>query len=273
MPEEAETKPDRERIVRRDFPLGRRGYDVEAVDAHLAAIADAIEQEAAEAARQRADIPLDQMRVIVDAAERSGAELQRAAEERAAALRAAVARDREQVLRQANADADAHVSFVSEAGAAMLERVEALERELEALMQSLRSGAARVEADLSALERRLQELSATARRPEVAQPPTAAPAAPRAEEPTTGGDGDRIEPARAAQAPVGGADTERTTAAPAPAHQEGQRADDVAGARLVALNMALTGASLEDTNRYLAENFDLPDRAELLREVYDSVQR
>jgi DivIVA domain-containing protein len=274
MSEGAETKPDRERIVRRDFPLGRRGYDVEAVDAHLAAIADAIEQEAADAARRRADIPLDQVRAIVDAAERSGAELQQAAEQRAAALRAAVARDREQALRQANADADAHVGFVSEAGAAMLERVEALERELEGLMQSLRSGAGRVEANLSALERRLEELSATARRPERAQAPATAPAAPRAEEPATGPGGDRAEPAAddAAQRAPGSAGEpgfERTE----PALRESQRAEDVASARLVALNMALTGASLEDTDRYLADNFDLPDRAELLREVYDSVRR
>ena len=37
--------------------------------------------------------------------------------------------------------------------------------------------------------------------------------------------------------------------------------------------MALSGASREDTDKYMAENFDLPDRAQLLEEVYGSVER
>jgi hypothetical protein len=36
--------------------------------------------------------------------------------------------------------------------------------------------------------------------------------------------------------------------------------------------MALNGQSREETDRYLAENFDLPDRARLLDEVYSSVE-
>ena len=47
---------------------------------------------------------------------------------------------------------------------------------------------------------------------------------------------------------------------------------DVEGARLIALNMALNGQSREETDRYLAENFDLPDRQRLLDEVYASVE-
>ena len=47
---------------------------------------------------------------------------------------------------------------------------------------------------------------------------------------------------------------------------------DVEGARLIALNMALNGQSREETDKYLAENFDLPDRQRLLDEVYASVE-
>jgi hypothetical protein len=47
---------------------------------------------------------------------------------------------------------------------------------------------------------------------------------------------------------------------------------DVDGARLVALNMALNGTSREETDRYLAINFGLGDRAQLLDEVYASVE-
>jgi hypothetical protein len=55
----------------------------------------------------------------------------------------------------------------------------------------------------------------------------------------------------------------------------GQAADggeDTEGARLVALNMALNGTSREETDRYLAENFDLADRGALLDEVYATVE-
>ena len=48
--------------------------------------------------------------------------------------------------------------------------------------------------------------------------------------------------------------------------------DDIEGARLVALNMALNGTPREETDRYLAENFQLGDRAGLLDEVYASVE-
>jgi hypothetical protein len=49
--------------------------------------------------------------------------------------------------------------------------------------------------------------------------------------------------------------------------------DDVEGARLIALNMALNGQSRAETDKYLAANFDLSDRASLLDEVYASVER
>jgi cell division septum initiation protein DivIVA len=66
--------------------------------------------------------------------------------------------------------------------------------------------------------------------------------------------------------------------APAPAQDAAPDAapaaveEDTEGARLIALNMALNGEAREDTDRYLAENFDLADRAALLDEVYASVE-
>ncbi|HWT92856.1 MAG TPA: hypothetical protein VN238_07655, partial [Solirubrobacteraceae bacterium] len=70
-----------------------------------------------------------------------------------------------------------------------------------------------------------------------------------------------VAPPEAAPAP------ERTAPAAAPASDGG----DVEGARLIALNMALNGQSRDETDRYLAENFDLADRPALLDEVYESV--
>jgi len=43
------------------------------------------------------------------------------------------------------------------------------------------------------------------------------------------------------------------------------------GARVIALNMALGGASREETARYLSENFELDDPEALLDEVYARV--
>ena len=59
---------------------------------------------------------------------------------------------------------------------------------------------------------------------------------------------------------------------PAEAKAEAEADADVEGARLIALNMALNGEPREAADQYLAENFDLSDRAALLDEVYASVE-
>jgi DivIVA domain-containing protein len=66
-----------------------------------------------------------------------------------------------------------------------------------------------------------------------------------------------------------------TPPAPAPAPQagaSGQGGEDLDGARLVALNMALGGESREQTDRYLADSYQLADRAKLLDEVYAAIE-
>jgi outer membrane biosynthesis protein TonB len=66
---------------------------------------------------------------------------------------------------------------------------------------------------------------------------------------------------------------EGTPPAPGTAEQSaadagnGVRSGDVAAARLVAMNMALEGASREDIDTALAADFDLDDRAKLVDEV------
>ena len=66
-------------------------------------------------------------------------------------------------------------------------------------------------------------------------------------------------------------------APPAPSAPEpaanGTRSDDEAGARLVALNMALEGSPREETAGYLGEHFELPDVEALLDDVYTSAGR
>jgi len=92
--------------------------------------------------------------------------------------------------------------------------------------------------DLDALEARLNELQAGPSEPAAKAPAAATPA----------------QPAEPVQAPAADPDA------------------DAEGARLIALNMALSGEPREATDRYLAENFDLADRSVLLDEVYASVE-
>jgi DivIVA domain-containing protein len=66
-------------------------------------------------------------------------------------------------------------------------------------------------------------------------------------------------------------------APPAPAARgpaaDGTRSDDEAGARLVALNMALEGSPRGETAGYLGEHFELADVEALLDDVYTSAGR
>jgi hypothetical protein len=69
---------------------------------------------------------------------------------------------------------------------------------------------------------------------------------------------------------------EAEPAAAAPGNGEPEAAAGGSGsevdARLIALNMALNGQPREEADRYLAENFDIADRASLLDEVYSAVE-
>ena len=56
----------------------------------------------------------------------------------------------------------------------------------------------------------------------------------------------------------------------AAAAANGARSTDEAGARLVALNMALEGSPRDATGRYLSEHFELGDLGALLDDVYAS---
>ena len=264
---------DRQSIEKRDFPIGRRGYEPEAVDAFLAQIADEVEG-LQRAQRRRtteslAQAASEQVRAIVEAAETSAADIERAAEEEASQIRSDAARDAERTRTDAVERARDHVGQVSEGTATMLQRVSAMQSELDTLVESIRTGANRVSADLALLEGNMAELysAAGARTEAPAEPEPAlstpepftapAPAAPAAEEP------EEPEPAAMGAEQVnGGVEVE----------PEVEDDADVEGARLIALNMALNGQSREETDRYLAENFDLPDRQRLLDEVYASVE-
>jgi DivIVA domain-containing protein len=207
---------DRDAIERRDFPVGRRGYDQAAVDAHLRAVADEIETlRANPGAGRSAPASLsagtsEQVRAILEAAETGAAELRA----------------------QAGRDAGEHVTRVEHAAGGMLARLDELEGELNTLLDALRRTGESLTAGLSELQRQVGEFGGVE-----------APAPP-------------LEPAD---------ESPDVVEEPAP---EANGGGDEAGARLIALNMALSGTPREETAAYLAEHYDLADSEALLDDVY-----
>jgi vacuolar-type H+-ATPase subunit E/Vma4 len=262
---------DRQTIEKRDFPIGRRGYEPVAVDAHLAAIAREVEA----LKRARSAAPADsgssggsslaavasaQVQAIVEAAESSAAAIERDARERAEQTAQDAAREAQRIRDEAIERSQEHVGKVHEATALMLQRVDAMESELAALVESLRTGANRLNADLSLLSGNMGELYAAAGQP---LHDTAAPIVE---------DVVLVQEAEAVVALVEEDAPELEQVDADDVAVAGGGDDDLEGARLIALNMALNGQSRAETDKYLAENFDLSDRAALLDEVYATVE-
>ncbi|MDQ6775305.1 MAG: DivIVA domain-containing protein [Actinomycetota bacterium] len=271
---------DRQSIEKKDFPIGRRGYDPEAVDLHLASLADEVD-ELKRSARRRsetlASAASDQVRAIVEAAETSASDIQRQAEDDARDIRAEATSEAQRTRDQASEQARDYVAKVSESTAVMLQRLDAMESELGALIESLRTGSNRLNADVQLLEGNLTDLTdAAATRPRFeleAEAYVEYPPAP--DEPAVAIVVEEIELEE--EVPVAEAIADEGPAAAAvvedtPTEDLEEGSDDTEGARLIALNMALNGTPREETDRYLADNFQLPDRRRLLDEVYASLE-
>jgi DivIVA domain-containing protein len=207
---------DRDAIERRDFPVGRRGYDPEAVDSHLRHVADEFER-----LRGRAPAPgpsplaagaSEQVRLILEAAEASAAELRA----------------------DAGRQAGDHVARVEQAAGGMLSRLDDLERELGALLEALRKSGEKLNEGLAQLQSQASDLSGVVEPPAAPDEIVSVPGPPETPESTGNG-----------------------------------ASEDEAGARLIALNMALSGTPREETARYLAEHFTLDDPEALLDDVYN----
>jgi hypothetical protein len=94
----------------------------------------------------------------------------------------------------------------------------------------------------------------------------AAPVATKAAEPPAPAEPPALEPVAPAVAEVEPEPAEPEPAEPSPPSPPAN--GDAAAARIVALDMALSGTPREETDRYLAEHYDVPDREALLDEVY-----
>jgi hypothetical protein len=192
------------------------------VDAHLRTVADELERLRTAPAppppppRALSEGTSEQVRLILEAAERSAAQLKD----------------------QAGRDASAHVARVEESTGEMLGRLDALQGELDGLLDSLRRSGELLEAGLARLR---EDVGTVDDEGEAAAAPPPEPGPP--------------EPDPVPEPPV---------VAPPTAAANG----DEAGARLIALNMALSGTPREETAAYLAEHYALADADALLDDVY-----
>ena len=270
---------DRQSIEKKDFPIGRRGYDPDAVDAHLATLAEEI-TDFKRSARRRSDTlassASDQVRAIVEAAETSASDIQREAETEAREIRDEANSEAQTTREVATEQAREYVGKVSESTAAMLERIDAMESELSSLIDTLRTSGNRLDSDLRLLEGNLRDVGEAVsprHRFEPEEDPAPAPEEPSVTfEPEPAEEAVEEPVAVEAVATIGKADDDGAAAAKrkAPAHAESS--DDAEGARLIALNMALNGTPRDETAKYLSENFALDDSDALLDEVYASVE-
>ena len=139
---------------------------------------------------------------------------------------------------EAGREAGEHVARVEEAADGMLSKLDQLESELKTLLEALRRSGEQLNDGLARLQEQVSDFGGTDASPEPE------PAAEPEPEP---------EPVAQAEPP--------------------SRNGDEAGARLIALNMALSGTPREETAAYLAEHYNLADAEALLDDVYSQVGR
>lgn len=226
---------DRASITRRDFPTNRRGYEPAAVDAHLAALADEVQELERRAAASSAPLSAatgEQIRAIVEAAERS-----------VAGMRA-----------DAELEAREHVARVAEAADELRVKLEQAERDVTRVLAHLREGVGRLHDDLLALQAGAVALGA-------AEPMPPAP------EPDADEEVSAPRPLRSVPRPE-----PEPEIAPQPIVPEmpppAAASDDTDAARIVALDLALSGTPREEADRIIAGQYTVADRSALLDEVY-----
>jgi DivIVA domain-containing protein len=257
---------DRQRIERHDFPTARRGYDPAAVDAHLRALAEwtmeLARQAAAGAEPSLGTAAATQVQRILEAAQATATEIARGAQRDAQRTREEAALEVER--------ARAHVETLARAATALLAQVQSLDGEVSALAQSLRAGREESgsEEDPSATRPAPTEVAEEhdPTSSALASPPVAAPAPT----PRLASVPEPLPPLALAPEPTPEL-VYPPQAPPQPGASE-RGGEDLDGARLVALNMALSGEPREQTDRYLADSFQLADRAKLLDEVYAAIE-
>lgn len=278
---------DRATITGQAFPQATDGYDRDAVDRHLAAIADALEDRTPDSVGAGA---AEQMRSIVEGAQHSAQALRDAAQREAEEVREAARSEAEAVRARAHHESGDQVAAARAAVKGILERVEALGLGIEDsrrhVTEAAEAMAQRLSADSEPLVGTLRERaralgseldligSGLAGRVVEAAAETVPPAQP---ETGTGLSTADVEDAAevldgatppTAEQPVPPAASELDSTADAEASVPGTER-----ARLVALNMAVSGTPRAEADRHLREELSVEDPSAILDEVYARAHR
>lgn len=299
---------NRAKITGQAFPQSTDGYDRDAVDRHLREIAEAVEHTTEPVGADAGE----QMRSIVEGAEHSARALRETAQREADELREAARQEAEAVREKAARESSDQVAAARGAVKSLLERVEALGlgvedsrrhvveaaeamaqrlgADSEPLVATLRERARALGSELDLIGSGLAGGAVAAARERDDQAEQAAGPAPV--EPKQGGAGvaDTREPGTglsagdlddAAEALDGLARPEpgEEDATEAPASDDSGARDSTAAvpgterARLVALNMAVSGTPRAEADRHLREELSIEDPGTILDEVYARAER
>jgi hypothetical protein len=263
---------EREQIVRDDFPTARKGWSPEAVRAHLIAVAAAYPEPQA-APSPAAAAASEQVRTVIAAAETAAAEIVAearseadrtlgAARAEAEQIRAAARTESEQTVTAANREATGRVEQARGAVEGLIAQADKLRAQVGSLGRDLASSVPGSGVTPAVAGTGDPADPAEADPPEASRPdpPVADPlvvpdaatgrSAERAEAPS---DEDLISQLRGAP----GSTVEAETAAAPPAATSSRK--DPGAARLVAMNMALDGASREQIAARIESEFGSVD--------------
>ena len=266
---------ERDEIVRDDFPTARKGYDPAAVRAHLRAVADSVRDSAS---TPLAETAADRVGSIIEAAERKAAEIEADARDEAERIVSAARREaREQVDRAQGAvsrlvdQADELRSAVGRLGSDIASQMGSSKPEpkSETPAPEIVPQPPRIPEPEPPLD------------PEPSPPQTPEPQPPIEPEPSPPSVPEPQPPGPEIRSGAASTDDllaqlkgEKASVEPA-AGPNGAAADkngpaddaDVAAARLVAMKMALEGASRDEIAAHLSDNYELSHADKLLDDV------
>jgi len=264
---------DGDEIVRDDFPTARKGYDPEAVRTHLEAVAEAVR---GRAPTSLAETAADRVRSILEAAESKAAEIEAEAQ-----------READRIVAAARGEAEEQVDRAQGAVSRLVEQADELRSAVGKLGSDLTSQVgsrpggpvAETAPEVVPEPPRIPEPTPP-REPEPQPPQTPEPTPPPTPEPSPpspqmGAASPSTEDLIAqlkggAQASMPTGNGGGSTSAPVPdasAAGSDTTEADVAAARLVAMRMALEGASREEIERHLHANHPMSSTDDLLDDV------
>ena len=265
-------------ITGHPFPQATDGYDRAAVDSHLEAIAEAVEQSAEPVGQDAAE----QMRSIVEGAEQSAKALRETVQREADELRDAARNEADAIRSKAVREASAQVAAAGTAVKSLLERVDAIglgvDDSRHHVMQAAEAMAQRLSEDSEPLVATLRE-RAEALGAEldligsglagglVEAIDEREHTSPRDPAPGTGlAEGDLEDAAEELE-------VREPTPRPEPDQPSEPATPGTERARLVALNLAVGGTPRDETERHLREELGVEDAGTILDEAYARAER